>query len=394
VSYIHTKDAAFSHLIYGRRAKKEWETFYDQSIKHEVSEKIKSLIMNLSLLDDIEIILSLSEVLALLDDSHTSILVYFWDEVYPLEFSSFYNGFYCISAPATHENLLYSKLYAINGVSIDEIIERSGSIIPHENEYFLKMLLPEYIIGKDFLIYLGITDDTGEVGYSFIDSEGHVSKLTVDPIKNDELEFIDTVSHNINYEEYLMHSNPDENYWYEYRPDDRLMYIRYKSCIEMIDIPYSIFVKNLVNEIKVLSVSGDVDKIVIDLRYNGGGDIYELTFAHVAQTMTGIYKGPIYILINNETLSAGIVYSSMLKSIFDNSYLVGEPTGAPPNFFAYGGVYELPLSSILYTVSGGAIRMSDYNAVAIIPDIYIPFTIDDFKNDHDPVLEAIKVLEY
>ena len=53
--------------------------------------------------------------------------------------------------------------------------------------------------------------------------------------------------------------------WWSYLPESRTLYIQYNEVPPGIDA--------LAGEILARAKAGDVDRVVIDLRHNGGGDI-------------------------------------------------------------------------------------------------------------------------
>jgi hypothetical protein len=55
-------------------------------------------------------------------------------------------------------------------------------------------------------------------------------------------------------------------YWFEVLPESRTLFFKYNSCQNMKDRPFGEFVKDLFEA----ADTGEVSRIVIDLRHNGG----------------------------------------------------------------------------------------------------------------------------
>ena len=66
----------------------------------------------------------------------------------------------------------------------------------------------------------------------------------------------------------LLRYSKNNNYWFDYQKDKKLLYINYSKCNEIKDYPFSQFSDDV---FKVINTQ-EVSKIVIDLRDNGGGN--------------------------------------------------------------------------------------------------------------------------
>lgn len=144
---------------------------------------------------------------------------------------------------------------------------------------------------------------------------------------------------------------------------------------------------------------------VLDLRLNGGGDLTKSqAFARaLPQMMQG---RPIYVVISPWTFSAGITTAATVESVGgDQVRLVGEPVGDRLDFFAEGGAFDLPNSSItVFYTSGRHVYdgpctdrtacywlMERYRVRVknLAPDIPAPMTFAAYREQLDPALEAI-----
>ncbi|HYE68215.1 MAG TPA: hypothetical protein VEA58_06350, partial [Anaerovoracaceae bacterium] len=107
-------------------------------------ESIRALERAVPGLENDEIKVRIAQIIASVGDAHTSINI----PVYylcPLEFYWFSDGIYSINTSKTDEALLYKKITHIDGMKIEEVIEKLSTIISHENQSYLKSLLPKYL---------------------------------------------------------------------------------------------------------------------------------------------------------------------------------------------------------------------------------------------------------
>ena len=118
----------------------------------------------------------------------------------------------------------------------------------------------------------------------------------------------------------LYRQHPDNVFWSQYLPDSQTIYCNFRG--------YNEIEKNatvLLNLIK----AHQPDKLVIDLRQNGGGD-YTLGRKFVIDPIRKLpnlnTKGHLFVLIGPYTFSAGMANAAQFRSE-TAAILVGEPIG-------------------------------------------------------------------
>src|SRR5262249_16818710 len=118
-------------------------------------------------------------------------------------------------------------------------------------------------------------------------------------------------------------------YWFEYLPGHQTVYCQFNSVRNDPKEPFKEFCDRLfkfVNDEKV-------DRLVLDLRWNGGGN----TFL-VRQLVHGLVRcdkvnqrGKLFVVIGRNTFSAAQNTTTDIE-MHTNATFVGEPTGSSPNF--------------------------------------------------------------
>jgi C-terminal processing protease CtpA/Prc len=177
-----------------------------------------------------------------------------------------------------------------------------------------------------------------------------------------------------------------EYYWYQYLPETKALYLQYSTCREMPDQPFRSFVTDLF----AFADSHTVERIVVDLRRNGGGSsrvVKPLVRGLKARPeLTG--RGHLYALIGRRTVSSGMFAALDLKNECD-AVLVGEPTGAKPNAYGDRRSFRLPSSGVEVTYSTKCFRLiTDSDPEALNPDIAVSCSLADFVNGCDPALDV------
>jgi hypothetical protein len=113
------------------------------------------------------------------------------------------------------------------------------------------------------------------------------------------------------------------------------------------------------------------------------------------QLLKPIFNGKIYILVNAETFSAAIDFAVMLS---DNNLatIVGEPLGDAPTSSGNVILFTTPNLGISFKVSSSFYTRPDPSrdpAETLEPDIYLPLTVKDIQQQHDPVKVWLDGLE-
>lgn len=100
------------------------------------------------------------------------------------------------------------------------------------------------------------------------------------------------------------------------------------------------------------------------------------------------WRSGVFTLIDNVTFSAAMSNASQFARIL-NARLVGQPSGARPNGYQDMGQFSLPNSGVLLTYSKRLYRFGNAEDEALYPDIEVPITIEDYRNNHDRQLRWV-----
>ena len=138
----------------------------------------------------------------------------------------------------------------------------------------------------------------------------------------------------------------------------------------------------------------DAQRIIIDLRFNGGGDetvIWPLWQA-LEKSERFSDKGDIIGLISRQTFSSAMSNSHQLRDTC-GAVLIGEPTGGKPNHFGQLSSFTLPNTGITISHSTKWFQKIEGDPDAVHPDVLIPWRSDPLFTGQDPVLEAALTYE-
>lgn len=136
----------------------------------------------------------------------------------------------------------------------------------------------------------------------------------------------------------------------------------------------------------------DVEKLVIDLRWNNGGDTFlvQLLLLGLIGNRKVNRPGRLFVVIGRRTFSAAQNTATYLER-FTHATFVGEPTGSNPNAIGEEDPITLPSSKLLTNVSYLFWQSSwpQDQRIWLAPHVYTPPTFADFRAGRDAALEAI-----
>lgn len=371
------------------------------SIKKEVFNKeILNLKNDVPKLKDYEIKCRLSQIVASIGDAHTSLNLGFNNSnAYPLVLRWYNEDLRIVAADKEHKDVLGKKLVSINSVAIDEIIKKVNSLISHENNQWLKVMNVQYVLMPDVLKLLGVTSDE-KLEFTLKDDDNKISKIELLPktlTMENTIRVIDEMPVKPLRLQYNVNDLTERLYWYKYIDEDKILYFQYNQCIDK-DVAerygykdyknYPVFQKfteGLLNEI----ADKNIDKFVVDLRNNTGGDSRLMTeFVNKIASIDKL-KGKIYVMIGRETFSSGLMAAVDLMNNTKAAFY-GEPSGG--NVKSYGDIKNLvlPNSKLQISYSTKYFSLSDKFNENFIPDVMVEQNFNDYKQGIDDVYEAIK----
>lgn len=191
--------------------------------------------------------------------------------------------------------------------------------------------------------------------------------------------------------------------------DGRILYVRSTSLSPYTDEPMAVQSKAYSIMEKVIRSGRAPDDVVVDLRYNGGGNFLNIT--NFSTELAGLTapRGHIYVITGRATNSAAIVFTALLKGqARGRTTIVGEEASDNLWFWSEGGALQAPASKLPLHFTDGyhdwahgcADRSKCYWPVvfhgvavgSIRPDKPVEMTYADYVAGRDPALEAVLTL--
>ncbi|MGH9767564.1 MAG: S41 family peptidase [Blastocatellia bacterium] len=334
-------------------------------------------------LSDPEIRLALWRLAAMIGDPHTRIQ-YGREKTYPIVIYQFSDGAFVAAATEEYKNALGAKLIKIGRTDVERAKEIVRSIITAENESWFKQQFPNYLTDPDILYLLKILPGASEGDFTFKDRNGKQFVIRLRPVLTKEPVKLVRPFDSPPGKTPLYLRNAEQYYWREYLADSKTLYLHYRRCAEMPSQPFNKFAEAL---LKFMD-ENPVERMVIDLRLNGGGNsaIFDPFIAALSKRWDVNRTGRLFVLIGRGTFSSAYLNALRLKRD-TKAILVGEPTGQRPNAYGEVRTMNLPHSKLLVQYSTKYFKTIDGDPPSLTPDVPVERSSWDYASGRDPVLE-------
>jgi hypothetical protein len=180
----------------------------------------------------------------------------------------------------------------------------------------------------------------------------------------------------------LRFQKSDRPFWCEALDERRAIYCAWHSYQQLDDNAKLMF---------ALIDRKHPEKLVIDMRDNGGGD-NTVGAARIVKPIAARpdlnAKGHLYVLIGPKTFSAAMNNAAQFQDD-TNAITVGETIGEKPNSYQEPRQFRLPNSHLVVRASTLFYTFRKAGENAVRPDKEIIPSWDDVKSGRDPVLEWV-----
>lgn len=386
--------------------------FYPREDFYQLKDKLIKEIPHLS---DMDIVLSISEMLATLHDGHTRWALEHSDpqwlqkslHVLPVIQYAFKDGIYIIAGLNQYQSLVGLKVIRIGEMIISEVNSKLGTIWSHDNPSGEKKFLYYTLSMTEMLKRTGAVEDVSKIEMVLLNEQNE--KITV------QLPAVDfftmapffgaswypqtgngliAMNHEADNQLPLWLVNPGEKFWFKYIPEEKTMFLQINS----LNFPHgngkerSQFGKLCDQFFKSFDQSG-AEKMVIDLRTNTGGNHVELPLLEGIKARPDINKPDrLFLITGRVTFSAAVHLVTILRR-YTNITLIGEAPSGRPNHYGASRAIRLPNHpeieihcSIDYYQDS---QPFDFNIIHA-PDIQAEMSMVDYRYNIDPAMRAVK----
>lgn len=343
------------------------------------AEDLKAAVPRLA---DPDVVLGLMRLAALPGDGHTSVQSWGGFHRLPLRLTRLADGLYVVAAEAPLAGVLGARVLAIGNVEAADLERGAAPLVSHENDAWLRVQVPNLLVITEVLAALGATDTASGARVWLQPLQG--APLALDVAARAPLPALVDLTSASGAPVPLHEQRRNENYWSTTLEDSRSVYLQYNRCQDGPE-PFGTFMARIFQTLD----QGRADRLVVDVRHNGGGDseVDNALIDGLASRPAWRRRGRLFCLISGETFSSGMWTALDLQRL--GAVTVGAPTGGKPNSPGNVRSLFLPNSRLQVSYSTSFFRLVDgSDPPSVFPELPVEPTIDDLHLGRDPVLEA------
>lgn len=333
-------------------------------------------------LNDQQIIMKLWQVMSQVGDSHSRVnppkSIPFTQ--YPIAFIYLTDGWYVYAVDQAYAHILKGKLVRIGQTPIDEACKKLSTLIASENASQTENQLKRLLQMTEPLHFVGLTEKPEEASFTIQMATGKEETIVLTPISLKPAKWIFAIKPQT-WPDHLKDRRPQHGFTWL----DKNLYIWYDRCAEFPNYPIKKWTQDILNQIN----HKKPDRVIIDLRRNGGGSssLLEPLINSLAKLPINT-RDSLFVLIGPATFSSALMNAQQFHTR-TQATLAGQPTGGSPNHFGEVKFFTLPHSKCTVQYSTRYFRMTKDNAQTLNPDRWITPTPKGFFEDRDEVLEAV-----
>ncbi len=385
---------------------------------YRISEDEFNKIVNQSKLNirkavsDHEAYFIIKKVIASIQDGHTQLLdqgvINLRELRFPFLLGKFEDGVFITVIRNDYQKYFGSKVVSINEKPIEQVLKITSSVINMDNKFGLIPPSVNLITFAQKIFGLEIIDSEEEINLELITTQNERRKikvksvwekfprfwpnrLTMAPTKGEYIDVAKSLGKNTP----LYLKKQDKNskfYWFEHLRDSKTIYFQYNQVDNQPGNPesFSQFTERLWDYIDQNRKA--VDKLVIDIRFNDGGNGRMMTpfINHIIKRDFINKRGKLFVLVGNRTYSAPVILMTELV-VHTEAIFVGTPPASPFNFFSNRRIVgRLPNSDFQLGIASLQIAHAwPYQPEYFQPDIPSGFTSKEYFSGKDPAMDII-----
>jgi hypothetical protein len=352
---------------------------------------VKKLHDEIPKMDDDEVKVAFMKYMRRFGDGHTEIFPSEGRAIptLPMQLYWFEEGIYVTSADPKLKQLVGMQVVRIAGKPVSEVIAKVEEVVPKDNAQGVKSLAPRFLVIPALLKGLGLSSSVDRLELVVKDSSGKEMKETVQAVASPDQANWSATRDTSEAASPLYLKRRNQVFWFEHLPDLKAVYFQYNSVRNDAQETTEQFSQRLFDFIE----KNDVERLIVDVRWNGGGNSF--LNRPIVNGIIGCKKvnkrGSLFVITGRQTFSAAQNFSTDLDRAVSPIF-VGEPTGSSPNFVGETVRFSLPYSKMVGSISDLYWQRSwpmDHRTW-IAPDLPAPPSVELFKSNRDPALEAIR----
>jgi tetratricopeptide (TPR) repeat protein len=365
---------------------------FDAAVKR-LDERIPSLARH-------QIIVELARIVAMVQDGHTNIAPTRDPKIgfhsLPIKMYFFKDGLFIRAAAKERADLVGARVIKIGRATTDEAYTAVRDLIGRDNEMDARFFAPHLLVLPEVLQALGLIETT-ESATLTIEIGGKQRQVTLSPVGIADMMPPDTDTSWSPKQDWvdardgaakpaLWLRDPNDRFWFEYLAGLKTVYVQFN----MVGDKESETIAAFCDRLAAFVDANPVDKLVLDLRLNRGGNGYlnRSLMTSLIRMKKLDERGKFFTLIGRSTFSAAQFLIDDLER-YTNTIFVGEPSGGKVNSYGDSRKITLPNSGITVRVSILWWQQDERDHRQWrSPDVTAELGFNDYRAGIDPGLNA------
>jgi len=341
-----------------------------------------------------EISVRLMNIATLPEDSHTGGQGLPHGQCFPLRLRRYEDGLYVESAPPRYASAVGGRLITIGDTPAEVVYEKMLALIAHDpgNPGLLEVLGPVLMTMGPVLHGLDVTT-TPDAATFVVLKHGKQLVLDLSPAVSLATLFGHApvpgwVDARGTAPPPIWLAHPEKTFWSTYLPATKTFYIQFNQVENAQTQTIAQFFKQTFRAVRKLPV----EKLVLDLRMNDGGNNYLLKpiIVGLIQLSQIDRPGHLFVVTSRNTYSAAQNLVNRLE-LYTDAIFVGQPTGEHVNSYGDAVPFTLPNSHLRVGMASVWWQDTDERdkRIETDPAIAADPSFADYVANRDPTMDAI-----
>ena len=296
-----------------------------------------------------------------------------------IRFYEFRDGVFVVASP--DPAIVGGELVSVNGVPTEEALELVAPYVSYDNGQTIKNVAPLYLTIPDIQRGAGLLPAGSDPVYEIVTTTGETVEVEPELLTWDDWwrwanEDITLPARDGVFTDQMI----DETFWWEYLPDEQTVYFQYNDVRSG--------VQNLVDEMEQVVATEPIQRIIVDMRRNPGGN--NTTFGPLfdflqEQDAMGVL---VLVVLGRQTFSAAANFSTRLD-VETGAIFFGEAMGGSPNLYGDTRPLTLPNSGVEVLISSRYWEFGgpDDTRDTITPEFVVEMSSSDYFSGLDPAFD-------
>lgn len=361
---------------------KRHKNLFQHLSREEFSAAVKQMRERLPGMSDAEVRVAFVRLVASVANGHTWINALAKSDGLPVIHRQFGDAFYAIATKPDYTNVIGARLTGIGAAAIPDVVERLRPLVLAETTQMVTVQLPGWFSNADALRGTGLM--TGDRVTFHYERDGRAISLELPVIPAGQMKDWIYSSGQGEPPTPLYRSSLKTAYWHRCLAEARALYIQYNQCQDLASPSFAEFTEQIIG----VAASNRVGKVIVDLRFNGGGNNQVIKPLLKALGKEPLKHARLFVITSAATFSSGAFAACELKTKL-GATVVGETSSQHLHSYGDTRTFVLPNSGFIVGYATKYFHFVPGPEELLVPELPVLLKAEDYFAGRDPALERI-----